>query len=114
MSNEGADAHQVDDGDNMRFQSQPQSINQSSDEGSGSHASSMEETPSVHTPEPEYGVDEEGDIASLYAGRENPGHIVVLFHDIKVIFYSHDNLRKIIDLKISKNLKRGSMLVSSS
>ena len=111
MSDEGSGAHQDVD-DNVRFQSQPLSINQSSDEGSASYAS-MEETPSVHTPEPEYGVDEEGDIASLYAG-ENPGHIVVLFCDIKVKFYSHGNLSKFIDLKISKNLRRGSMLVSDS
>ena len=66
----------------MQFRSQPQSIHQSSNEGSG--LESQEETPSVVSPEPEYGVDEESDVASLYAGKDTPGHIIVLFDDIKV------------------------------
>ena len=72
--------------DQMQFRTQPESINHSSDEaGQQSCESAEEETPSAHqSPEAQYPIDEEAEVASLIARKEISGHVKILFDDIKV------------------------------
>ena len=68
----------------LQYRTQPQSVNQSSDEADLSNEGSEETPSSKQSSEQQYPIDEEADVVSLITEKGISGHVIVLFDDIRV------------------------------